>query len=118
MTITDYDQKILPGLKNGVAQYRKYNISVQVYGPDTLSGGYVKVPELCNGFTITNIGTATFKVNGKILFPSATPASELGDSISFGGNEGEIYTGNLQIQFLGVLGATPQVEVIFKYYIK
>lgn len=73
--------------------------------------------ELCNGFTIINIGGATATINGKVLFPSATPTTDQGDSFSVGGNAGEIYKGMLSLSF-DPAGPNPLVEVIQKFYVQ
>lgn len=71
----------------------------------------------CNSVQVTNLGTSTVQINGVTLFPSATPATVAGDSISFGGNLGEIYKGDLNLVMVLPLGATPLVEITQKYYI-
>lgn len=78
----------------------------------------VKIPVVrnCNGFMFTNLGDTIASVNGMIIFPSPTPATDLGDSRSIIGNVGEIYSGFLDLQFQAPLGATPLVEVVQKYY--
>lgn len=91
-----------------------YNISYSRYtGPTS-----IQRQELCNGFMVTNIGDTDATINGKILFASATPLTDQGDSVTIGGNEGEIYYGNLDIAFVQPIGANPLVEVIQKYYIQ
>lgn len=71
----------------------------------------------CNGFIATNLGDTAVLINGQTLFPSATPATVLGDSVSVFGNKGEIY-GSQQIivQFVQPLGAAPAVEIVQKFY--
>jgi len=93
--------------------YRQYNTQTNRYN---LSQEVPRVKN-CNGFLATNIGDTPVTVNKKILFPSTTPLTVQGDAISFGGNEGEIYVGTIDIAFLVPLGATPLIEIIQKYYI-
>jgi len=71
----------------------------------------------CNSITITNLGDVIVRFNNLTLFPSATPATVAGDSISLGGNLGEIYTGDMNLQFvLPTAGTAPLVEIIQKFY--
>lgn len=93
--------------------YQKYVITTKRF---SVSGDVPRSRNI-NGFTVTNIGDTAFKINDKILYPSATPATDQGDSVSYGGNEGEIYAGNMDLQFLVPLGAAPLCEIIFKYYV-
>jgi len=95
-------------------QIKKYNVQVNNY----VKSQYIPVAKNCNGFTVTNIGDTALTINDIILFPSATPATVLGDSVSIGGNEGEIYTGNLKLSFLVPVGAAPNVQIIQKYYLE
>ena len=77
----------------------------------------VKVEKGCNSFQVTNLGTSVIRVNKITLFPSATPATVAGDSITFGGNLGEIYKGDINITFVLPVGATPLAEISQKFYI-
>jgi hypothetical protein len=75
----------------------------------------IEVIQGCNCLTITNTGADNVRVKGKILYPG-TAGSILGDSISIGGNECEIFNERrLQISFETT--TNPQVEVIQKYYL-
>lgn len=104
------DQKLLEPPR----QYRKWNTTgAQI----VTKSGFVDVVKLCNGFTVTNTGTDTVRVNDAVLFPG-TFGSVLGDSRTFGGNEGEIYVGNIKISFTLPAGANPQVEIIQKFYVE
>jgi hypothetical protein len=91
-----------------------YNISVATYS----QSGFIDVIENCNGFTFTNLGDTIAEVNGMVIFPSATPATDLGDSRSIGGNAGEIYKGNIKLSFRQPLGVAPLVEIAQKFYVK
>ena len=93
---------------------RRYNIDVLRYAASV----DIQRPKLVNGFTVTNLGDTPFLINGKILFPSATPATAQGDSMSFGGNEGEIYIGKMTLAFIAPIGAQPICEVVYKTYLE
>lgn len=58
----------------------------------------------------TNTGLDTVTVNGMLLFPG--PAGSLGDSITIGGNEGEIYVGNIVVAFATLAG--PSLQIVQK----
>jgi hypothetical protein len=89
----------------------RYNISQgQVYTP----GQIVQRVKNCNGFTAVNVGDDLVTVNGFPLYPG-TPGTNIGDSISFGGNAGEIYLGTIDVVFANV-GVLPQVAISQKYY--
>jgi hypothetical protein len=92
----------------------KYNISVATYN----QSGFIDVIENCNGFTFTNLGDTIAEVNGMVVFPSATPATDLGDSRSIGGNQGEIYSGNIKLSFRAPVGAAPLIEIAQKFFVK
>lgn len=91
----------------------KWNFTVNTY---TVSGE-IPVQRGCNSIEVTNIGDTAVQINGIILFPSTTPATVLGNSISLGGNLGETYQGKLSLMFVQAIGALPQVQVIQKFYI-
>jgi hypothetical protein len=61
----------------------------------------------------TNTGVDIVRVNGAILYPGI-PGISLGDSRTFGGNEGEIYCGNIIVSFASLV--TPEIEIIQKFY--
>lgn len=92
--------------------YQKYNLQSVVYQ----ASQWVTVPQNCNGFIVTNTGDTIVQVNDNVLYPGV-PGTSVGDSITFGGNEGETYVGNLQILFQTPLGVLPQVQVVFKVLI-
>lgn len=91
---------------------RKYNITTNIYN----AGADVIVEQGCNGYMFTNIGDTIAEVNGMVIFPSATPATALGDSRSVGGNRDEIYKGVIRVRFQAPIGAAPAVEVVQKIY--
>lgn len=76
---------------------------------------HVSVERLCNGFTARNTGTTIVRVNDATLYPGV-PGNSAGDSMTVGGNAGEIYVGNIKIQFDA--GGEPQVAIIQKFYVE
>ncbi len=93
--------------------FKRYNTTTDII----VQSGQFERSEYLNSFTVTNIGDTAFTVNDKILFPSATPLTQQGDSISFGGNEDEIFIGKIVIAFQIPLGVLPRCEIIQKYFI-
>lgn len=91
----------------------KFNVSTV----QTTISKNIPVERGCNSVQVTNLGTCVVDFNGITLFPSATPATVAGDSISFGGNLGETYKGDITITMMLPLGAAPLVEITQKYYI-
>jgi hypothetical protein len=85
-----------------------YNVSVQVYNAYTR----VKTARFLNGFTVNNTGNTNVIVNQALVVP--------GQSISFGGNYGEVYEGLIEINFTlpSPAPATPvnQAQILQKYY--
>jgi len=82
-----------------------YNTSRQV----------IRVPNCC-GFMFTNVGDTIATVNGMVIFPSATPATALGDSRTISMQEGEEYVGNIDLSIRVPLGAAPAVELVQMFY--
>lgn len=77
------------------------------------SNGSVVVEQLCNSYTVINLGTTIAIVNGVPLNPG-TPGTNNGESISQGGNKGEIFKGRIDIGFISGSG---NVVVIQKIYL-
>ena len=95
-------------------QRQKYNTTgaSSYYKP-----AFIDVVKNCNGFTVTNIGDTTAFVNDMVLFPGV-PGVSLGDSRTIGGNENEIYVGNIKLSFDVIApGVAPQIEIIQKFFI-
>lgn len=93
---------------------RMYNMTVQAY----TQALRVPVAKGCFAFMFTNIGDTIATVNGLVIFPSATPATSLGDSRTIAAHENEIYTGDITLAFQPTGGATnPNVELVQLYYI-
>lgn len=97
--------------RNNIVLLRYNTTNAQTYG---VTQNVLVVP-FCNGFTVTNVGDDPVTVNGRVLYPG-TPGTSNGDSFSFGGNFGEVYKGNISIQFAGT-GVAPLVTVEQKFYI-
>lgn len=92
-------------------KFLKYNFTgAQPYNQST----YVRPVENCNGFKATNTGAVIVRVNDEILYPG-TPGTVIGDSITFGGNLGEVYKGIIKITFDA--GAGAEVTINQKQYI-
>lgn len=89
-----------------------YDLIPQLY---QLSAWYT-IPPNTNGFTVTNTGDTIVRVNDLILYPG-TIGTNLGDSISFGGNENERYVGKLKVAFNLLPGVQPELEVVYKVFV-
>jgi hypothetical protein len=83
-----------------------------LYTTFKINGGIV-VDELCNAYTVINTGTSIAYVNG-VPLNAGTPGTNNGESISQGGNRGEIFKGRIDISFATGAGA---VQVIQKIYL-
>lgn len=70
----------------------------------------------CNGFTAVNTGDTIATVNDQVLYPG-TIGTNVGDSMTVGGNAGEIFIGVITIIFVVPVGANPQVSINQKFYI-
>lgn len=92
---------------------RAWDKSVEVYSVGT------KIPVVrgCFAVMFTNVGDTTARLGGMVVFPSATPATALGDSRSLAGHELDIYVGTLDLSFAAAPGVTPGVEVVQLYYV-
>jgi hypothetical protein len=106
--------QLLERLLKCVSTSRPYNLFVQIYNTPL----QVPVAKGCFAYMFTNVGDTNATVNGMIVFPSATPATALGDSRTIAAHENEIYTGNITLAFLPTVGATqPNVEIVQLYYV-
>lgn len=90
----------------------RYNVTGAV--PYT-QGGIVKRVDNCNGFIAINTGDDIAWINDQIIYPGV-PGTVSGESVSVGGNLGEIYLGLINLKFNGV-GANPEVSINQKFYI-
>lgn len=75
----------------------------------------VKRVQNCNGYIAVNTGDTIVRINGMVLYPGV-PGTSVGDSMTEGGNAGEIFLGNIKIVFDGG-GAAPEVSIKQKFYI-
>jgi len=92
---------------------QRFNYIVQIIQ----KSDWYNVELFCNGWTVTNIGDVVVKVNDQIFYPGVIGVS-LGDSRSYGGNEGEIYKGVIKVAFqVPPGGVNPQIELVQKVYI-
>lgn len=92
---------------------KPFNMTVQLYSQNE----YIVVVRNCFAFMFTNIGDTAATVKGMIIFPSATPATALGDSRSISGHKLDVYTGTMDLSFRPPLGVAPLVEVVQLYYV-
>lgn len=76
----------------------------------------IDVVENCFAVMFTNIGDTTARLNGMVIFPSATPATSLGDSRTISGHWLDIFRGNLRLAFDFPANAAPQVEIVQFFY--
>lgn len=77
----------------------------------------VEVIRNCYSIMITNLGDTIVQINEITLFPSATPATDAGDSITITGNEGDLLTmPKLRVRFASPAGILPLVEIVQLYY--
>lgn len=79
---------------------------------------FINVEENCFAYTATNVGDTIVDINGMVLFPSLTPATVLGDSISVSAPKGQLFKGQLKVSFRVALGAIPNVEISQLFYLK
>ena len=110
--------ELIRTLKEGFIQIinrkakRSYNMTVQLYSTNQ----YIPVAKGCFAFMFTNVGDTIATVNGMVIFPSATPATAIGDSRQITGHEGDVYTGNITLGFLAPVLVTPSVEIVQLFY--
>lgn len=93
---------------------RQWNQNVQTYSTSQT----VARMEGCFAYMFTNIGDTTVTVNGMVAYPSATPATSLGDSRTLAAHTLDLYAGNIDISFDAIApGTNPNVEVVQLFYI-
>ena len=95
-----------------MAQFRRYTTITQILQ----KSNWYDVELLCNGFMVTNTGDTICDFNDQVFYPGV-PGTSLGDSRSYGGNEGELYYGPLKVSFRQPIGANPQIEIVQKVYL-
>jgi hypothetical protein len=91
---------------------RGWNVSALPY---SISDS-IDVVDNCYAIMFTNIGDTIARVNGFVIFPSATPLTALGDSRTISGHLLDIYQGNIRLAFNVPAGANPQVEIAQFFY--
>lgn len=96
-----------------IKHLQPWNKTVQIYSENE----YIPVVKNCFAFMFTNIGDTIASVEGMVIFPSATPATALGDSRTIAAHELEVYTGSMNLSFRAPVGVLPQVEVVQLYYV-
>lgn len=74
----------------------------------------VIVDPYCNSYTVINLGLTLALANG-VPLNAGVPGTNNGESVSFGGNYGEIFKGRIDINF--PVGNTGEVLVIQKIYL-
>ena len=72
--------------------------------------GQVNLMRPCNGWTVINQGTTSVQVNGTVML---TPQQ----MIAVSGNEGEMYTGFLRLNFASNTDAGNNVLVVQKFFV-
>lgn len=78
----------------------------------------IDVVKNCTAFMFTNLGDVIARVNGMVIFPSATPNTALGDSRSISAHWMDLYKGKIRLSFEQPTGGTaPLVEIVQVYYI-
>jgi len=93
--------------------FRAYNMALSL----VTEAQRVPLVDNCFAIMFTNIGDTIARVNGMVIFPSATPATALGDSRSLSGHLMDLYKGNLNVSFDVPGGAAPQIEIIQLFYV-
>jgi hypothetical protein len=105
-------QRLIDKLNKEIAG-RAYDMIVQVYSANE----YIAVAHGCFAFMFTNVGDTPATVKGMIIFPSATPATALGDSRSIAAHKLDIYKGTMDLSFRAPFGVAPAVEIVQLYYV-
>lgn len=90
---------------------RRWNKNVQIY----VDSGTVPVVRGCFAFMFTNVGAVIGFVDQMVVFPSATPATALGDSRTLSGHLFDLYAGTIDLKFNAGAGAA--IEIVQLFYI-
>jgi urease beta subunit len=109
------EQRLQAYINDMTAQLKgqPYDMTVQVYSDNA----YIPVARKCFAFMFTNVGDTPATVKGMIVFPSATPATALGDSRTISGHKLDIYSGTMDLSFRPPIGTAQAVEVVQLYYV-
>ena len=93
---------------------QKFQFDTQVYS----ASKRVQLFGDCNSLTLVNTGDNIVTVENIILYPG-TPGTNVGDSFSIGGNEGEILDKkDLRVVFNSPATAGQQIMITQKYFVK
>lgn len=87
-----------------------YNFSGQQYSQNQ----NITLDENCNGITVINNGATAAFLN-EIPLNAGVPGTNNGESLTIGGNKGEVLKGRVSIRFAAGVGSS--VIVIQKFYI-
>lgn len=96
-----------PGCKCPRQKYNLVTITVN-------KSGFVPIPANTNGYFVTSTGADIVDVNDQVYYPGV-PGVSLGDSRTYGGNQNEIFVGNIKVAFRTI--ANPAIEIVFKVFI-
>lgn len=91
---------------------RGWNMSVNDYA----SSQHIVIEDGCFAVMVIQNGDTFFRTNGIPQFPSTTPATALGDVLSFAAHLLDVYRGRLEISFALPLGAAPRATVVQLFY--
>lgn len=83
-----------------------------------VTGRRIAVVKNCFAFLFVNIGDTPATVNNQLIFPSATPATALGDARSVGAHQLDLYKGKIELKFLVPIGLNPKVEITQLHYLE
>lgn len=105
-------RKAYSGLPEKEMIGRVYNIDVKLIN----TSQQVVRPDGLFAFMFTNLGDTICRVNDMVIFPSATPATALGDSRSISAHLMDLYKGNINVSFANPGGASPLIEMVLLFY--
>lgn len=77
----------------------------------------VSLGQYVNSVQIINYGLSTIRVNNVITLYPGVPGTRPGDSITFGGNKGELYKGSIDIAFDSAVPANNNCLILQKIYL-
>lgn len=98
-------------IKKALHSTRGWNMEVQIY----TKAGNIPVGRNCFAFMFTNVGDSVAFVNQMVIFPSATPATSIGDSRTVSGHLMDVYKGRITLKF-DPIAAAPRVEIVQLFY--
>lgn len=92
---------------------RAWNQTVGLY----TQSQQIEVVKNCFGYMFTNLGDTACRVNGMVVFPSATPLTALGDSRTMSAHWLDMYKGRISISFAAPVNAAPLLEIVQVFYL-